>query len=176
MSASLPQGFPEPTAAGIIEVKQYPQYRAVTYTHNGDLQAANRVAFNPLFEHISSNQIAMTTPVEARYTVTSTAPNEVKNQAEVSFLYGDPNITPDNVKPGVKVMDNQPMTVVSIGVQGAYTWESYETNLQKLQDWLEQHPEYEVVGSPRRLFYNSPMTPESIKMSEVQIAIALVKK
>ncbi|CBN54139.1 MULTISPECIES: hypothetical protein [Kamptonema] len=65
------------------------------------------------------------------------------------------------------------MTVVSIGVQGAYTWESYETNLQKLKDWLEQHPEYEVVGPPRRLFYNSPMTPESIKMSEVQIAIAL---
>ena len=176
MSASLPKGFPQPTEVGTIEVKQYPSYRAVTYTHDGDLQAANRVAFNPLFEHISNNQIAMTTPVEARYTVTSNTPNGDDNRAEVSFLYGAPTIAPSSVKPGVKVIDNQPMTVVSIGVQGAYTWESYETNLQKLKDWLEQHPEYEVVGPPRRLFYNSPMTPESIKMSEVQIAIALVKK
>ena len=68
---ALPNGFPQPAQIGVIEVKQYPQYRAVTYTHAGDLRQATGIAFNPLFQHISNNQIAMTTPVEARYTGTS---------------------------------------------------------------------------------------------------------
>ena len=44
----LPSGFPEPAQIGAIEVKQYPQYRAVTYTHAGDLRQATGIAFNPL--------------------------------------------------------------------------------------------------------------------------------
>ena len=92
----LPSGFPEPAQIGVIEVKQYPQYRAVTYTHAGDLRQATGIAFNPLFQHISNNQIAMTTPVEARYTATSEQIDAVP-QAEVSFLYPAPNIAPSSV-------------------------------------------------------------------------------
>lgn len=172
MSAYLPSGFPKPAKIGVIEVKQYPQYRAVTYTHEGDLRQATGAAFNPLFQHISSNQIAMTTPVEARYTAIP-GQAEVAPQAEVSFLYPAPNIAPGSVSPVVTVTDTPPMTVVSIGIQGAYSWESYEKNLQKLQDWLREHPEYTRVGPPRRFFYNSPMTAESLKISEVQIPIEL---
>jgi effector-binding domain-containing protein len=166
----LPSGFPDPAQIGVIEVKQYPQYRAVTYTHAGDFRQATGIAFNPLFQHISNNQIAMTTPVEARYTATSEQIDAVP-VAEVSFLYPSPNIAPSSVNSAVEVRDTSPMTVVSIGVGGAYTWESYENNLQKLKDWLQEHPEYEIVGPPRRFFYNSPMTPEATKISEVQIPI-----
>lgn len=171
MPAALPLGFPPPTEVGVIEVKQYPAYRAVTYTHAGELQQATRFAFDPLFQHISSNQIAMTTPVEARYLGNSPAQIDSPTTAEVSFLYPDPNITPQRVDAGVKITDTPPLTVVSIGIQGAYTWESYQTNLRRLQDWLAQNPQHEIAGSPRRLLYNSPMTPESIKRSEVQIPI-----
>jgi effector-binding domain-containing protein len=167
---ALPNGFPQPAQIGVIEVKQYPQYRAVTYTHAGDLRQATGIAFNPLFQHISNNQIAMTTPVEARYTGTS-GQIDALPVAEVSFLYPAPNIAPSSVNSAVEVTDTSPMTVVSIGVGGAYTWESYEINLQKLKDWLQEHPEYEIVGSPRRFFYNSPMTAEATKISEVQIPI-----
>ncbi|MEL7037877.1 MAG: heme-binding protein [Cyanobacteria bacterium J06592_8] len=163
MSTSLPEGFPEPTQAGVVEIKSYPAYRGVTYSHAGDITQATKEAFNPLFQHISSNNIAMTTPVEARYKDAS--------QADVSFLYSSPQISPQQVQANVEVVDTQEMMVVSIGIQGAYTWESYETHLQKLQDWLQQYPEYQVVGVPRRLFYNSPMTPESLKYSEVQIPV-----
>ncbi|NEN90826.1 MAG: ABC transporter substrate-binding protein [Okeania sp. SIO3H1] len=166
MSASLPQGFPQPTDTNVIEVKEYPQYRAVTYTHTGDSRMATRAAFDPLYQHISSNQIAMTTPVEARYV-------KEGEQTEVSFLYSTPNMAPQKIDSQVMVRDTLPMTVVSIGVQGAYSWESYEQNLQKLKEWLAQHPEYEVVSPPRRLLYNSPMTPEDLKRSEVQIEINL---
>ena len=168
---ALPDGFPEPTEVGVIEVKQYPQYRAVTYTHTGSLERATGVAFDPLFQHISSNQIEMTTPVEARYLSESPTPNPASGQAEVSFLYPSTKIEPQKVAADVTVGDRVSMLVISIGLQGPYSWESYQQNLQKLQDWLADHPEYEVVGSPRRLFYNSPMTPESLKRSEVQIPV-----
>lgn len=164
MCASLPLGFPQPTEVNVIEIKEYPRYRGVTYTHTGDARQATRVAFDPLFQHISTNQIAMTTPVEARYVAEGA-------ETEVSFLYSQPEMTPQKIDSEVMVRDTLPMKVVSIGVQGAYSWESYEQNLQKLKDWLVQHPEYEVAGPPRRLLYNSPMTPEYMKRSEVQIEI-----
>lgn len=165
--ATFPEGFPPPTSIGVIEVKQYPAYRGVTYVHQGDLTQATRQAFNPLFQHISSNNIAMTTPVEARYLQES----DCQNQAEVSFLYSHPEITPQQIQSDVNITDTPTMKVLSIGIQGAYSWESYQVNLQRLKNWLKQHPEYEIVGSPRRLFYNSPMTPENLKYSEVQIPI-----
>ena len=165
--ADLPQGFPQPTPIGVIEVKQYPAYRGVTYLHSGDLTQATRAAFNPLFQHISSNNISMTTPVEARYL----EDGNINPQAAVSFLYSHPEITPQKVQSDVEVQDTPAMTVVSIGVQGAYTWQSYQMNLQRVQNWLKSHPEYTIVGVPRRLFYNSPMTPEDLKYSEVQIPI-----
>ncbi|MGF1494659.1 MAG: heme-binding protein [Microcoleaceae cyanobacterium] len=170
MPTDLPVGFPQPTTIGVIEIKSYPDYRGVTYTHGGDLARATGVAFNSLFQHIQSNNISMTTPVEARYF------NEETNQsayAEVSFLYARPEINPDQVQPNVAVTDTPSMTVVSIGIQGAYTWDSYKVHLEKLEDWLATHPEYQVVGPPRRLFYHSPMTPEAMKYSEVQIPVSL---
>ncbi len=169
----LPIGFPPPTETGAIEIKQYPEYRAVTYTHNGDVQQASRVAFNPLYQHISSNNISMTTPVEVRYYSDSQVRIDSYTHAEVSFLYSDPSISPTNIAPTVKVTDYPPMTVVSIGIGGPYTWESYQTHLQQLLDWLNQHPEYKIVGESRRFLYNSPMTPEALKRSEVQIPIEL---
>lgn len=167
MPTSLPEGFPEPTQAGAIEIKQYPAYRGVTYSHRGDLTQATKAAFDPLFQHISSNNIDMTTPVEARY--------QDASRADVSFLYSSPQISPQQVQSNVEVVDTPKMMVVSIGIRGAYTWESYETHLHKLRSWLQQHPEYQAVDSPRRLFYNSPMTPESQKYSEVQIPIQKVE-
>ncbi|MGB3404044.1 MAG: heme-binding protein [Microcoleaceae cyanobacterium] len=168
MATPLPQNFPEPTSIGEIEIKSYPHYRAVTYTHMGDSSQATRQAFDPLFQHISQNQIAMTTPVEARY---QDSENRYNSHSFVSFLYSSPEIVPTQIQSNVEVTDTEAMTVVSIGIKGGYTWESYQQNLYKLQNWLQQHPEYKVVGSPRRLFYNSPMTPETLKYSEVQIPI-----
>lgn len=168
MATALPQNFPEPTSVGEIEIKSYPRYRAVTYTHTGELSGATRQAFDPLFQHISQNQIAMTTPVEARY---HEGDNRYNSYSEVSFLYSSPEIVPVQVQSNVEITDTAAMTVVSIGIQGSYTWESYQQNLYKLQHWLQQHTEYKIVGSPRRLFYNSPMTPEALKYSEVQIPI-----
>jgi len=176
MSAPLPIGFPPPTAAGKIEIKHYPAYRSGTYTYIGQLSQAANAAFEPLYRHISSNNIPMTAPVETRYPIItlqegqSGKADEV-GQAEVSFLYRDKDVHPQNVAQGIQVEEHPAMTVVSIGLQGAYTFSSYQQNLERLREWLRQHPNYTVSGLPRRFFYDSPFTPDALKSSEVQIPI-----
>ena len=174
MAAPLPQGFPAPTAPERIEVKTYPAYRGAAVRQNGDLAAATQLAFGPLFQHISSNDIGMTAPVEARYPAALLAGSERARQgeAEVSFLYENPNTNPSRVAPNITVVDTQPMTVVSLGQQGNYDFETFEAGLARLRQWLAEHPEYEVVGPPRRLLYDGPFTPPSFKRSEIQVPIA----
>jgi SOUL heme-binding protein len=175
-SAPLPDGFPSPTTAGKIEVKQYPAYRAGTYTYKGKLSQAANESFNPLFQHISSNGIGMTAPVEARYPIATLKelpngkPDEV-GQAEVSFLYRNQDVQPKQIAEGIKVENHPALTVVSIGVSGPYTYAGYQENLARLRNWLAEHPSYVVAGVPRRFFYDSPFTPDVLKRSEVQIPI-----
>ncbi|HAC65331.1 MAG TPA: ABC transporter substrate-binding protein [Cyanothece sp. UBA12306] len=173
-SAPLPEGFPSPTPPGKIEVKQYPGYRRATYRYQGELSQAANQAFYPLYQHISSNEISMTAPVETRYPSSTLDQNDSLNQlgeAQVSFLYRNSAIYPSEVAQNIEVQDVPPMTVVSIGLQGKYSYQSYQESLQRLKDWLTDHPQYQVVGQPRRFFYDGPYTPDAIKRSEIQIPL-----
>jgi hypothetical protein len=175
-SAPLPDGFPQPTPSGKIEVKQYPAYRSGTYSYTGKLSQAANESFTPLFQHISSNGISMTAPVEARYPIAtleelpSSKPDEV-GQVEVSFLYRNKDVQPKQIAEGIKVENHSAITVVSIGVSGPYTYAAYQENLARLRNWLAEHPSYVATGLPRRFFYDSPFTPDAFKRSEVQIPI-----
>ncbi len=173
-SAPLPQGFPNPTAPGTIEVKQYPGYRRATYRYQGKLSEAANRAFYPLYQHISSNEISMTAPVETRYPSSTLEGKDTLNEAgmaQVSFLYRTTDIYPTEVAQNIEVEDVPPMMVVSIGLQGGYNYQNYQENLKRLTHWLGQHPQYRVVGNPRRFFYDGPYTPDAIKRSEIQIPI-----
>lgn len=178
-SAPLPEGFPPPTPAGLIEVKHYPAYRSGTVTYQGQLANAAESAFNPLFRHISSNNISMTAPVEARYPLSTLwvgkegQPDE-QGEAEVSFLYRSPDVNPKQIAQGIRVEDIAPMSVVSIGVQGNYSYVSYQQHVEQLRHWLAQHPDYKVVGPPRRFFYDSPFILDALKRSEIQVPIQKV--
>jgi hypothetical protein len=175
-SAPLPDGFPQPTPSGKIEVRQYPAYRSGTFTYKGKLSQAANESFNPLFQHISSNGISMTAPVEARYPsitleeLPNAKPDEV-GQAEISFLYRNKAVQPKQIAGGIKVESHPSIKVVSIGIRGPYTYAIYQENLELLRNWLAEHPSYAVSGLPRRFFYDSPFTPDAFKRSEVQIPI-----
>jgi len=176
VSAPLPEGFPPPTSSGKIEVKQYPAYRSGTIIYEGELAQATNAAFEPLYRHISSNKIAMTAPVEARYPLVTLQERpgsklDERGQAEVSFLYRNPDIQPQQLAQGINVEDHAAMAVVSIGIKGSYSYAIYQQHLEQLREWLAQHPEYTVNGLPRRFFYDSPFIPDSLKRSEVQIPI-----
>ena len=169
-TAPLPKGFPELTLSDQIEVKQYPAYRMATYKTKGDLSQAANQAFSPLYQHISSNNISMTAPVETRYPV-STFEGNTSGEAEVSFLYRTPEIVPAEIAKNIEIKDIPAMTVVSLGLKGAYSYESYQQGLKRLTNWLEKHPDYQRVGNPRRFFYDGPYVPDGLKRSEIQIPI-----
>ena len=178
-SAPRPEGFPPPTPADQIEVKHYSAYRAATFRYQGELSQAATRAFSPLYQHISSNQISMTAPVETRYprsTFEAVGTPFESGEAYVSFLYRSTDIYPKEIAQNIRVEDVPPMTVVSLGLQGSYSYQSYRENLEKLKNWLRQHREYEVVGEPRRFFYDGPYIPDAIKRSEIQIPIQPVAK
>jgi len=176
-SAPLPEGFPSPTPDGQIEVKSYPAYRSATYRATGELATAANRAFSPLYQHISSNEISMTAPVETRYPSSTREASGSLNEtgvAQVSFLYRSTDIYPKEIANNISVEDLPPMTVVSLGLVGDYGYQSYQEGLARLNDWLRQHREYEVVGSPRRFFYDGPYIPDALKRSEIQIPVRLV--
>ncbi|MDJ0528110.1 MAG: heme-binding protein, partial [Microcystis sp. M53600_WE12] len=134
-SAPLPAGFPTPTPNGRIEVKNYPAYRAATYRYRGQLSEAANRSFYPLYQHISSNDISMTAPVETRYP-DSTRTGATSGEAEVSFLYRDTDTYPKEVADNIRIEDVPPMTVVSLGLQGGYDFDSYQQGLTRLNEWL----------------------------------------
>jgi hypothetical protein len=172
-SAPLPEGFPEPTPPGEILVKQYPSYRAATYNTRGDLAKAANSAFSPLFQHISSNEISMTAPVETRYPPESMEGKDFGN-AEVSFIYSSPRIAPREVAGNITVQDMEPMLAVSLGLRGAYSYESYQEGLRTLLTWLEENPKYQIAGNPRRFFYDGPYIPDALKRSEILIPVRVI--
>lgn len=177
-AAPLPQGFPPPTPEGKIEIKQYPAYRCATVSYSGELSMAANSAFNPLYSHISSNNISMTAPVETRYPVSTLEAGEIgtpneSGEAKVSFLYRSTDVYPEQIAQNIQVEEIEPMTVVSFGLKGSYDYKSYQQSIERLQDWLAQHSEYTVVGSPRRFFYDAPYIPEPLKRSEIQVTIRL---
>ena len=169
-TAPLPEGFPDLTAPNQIEVKYYPSYRVATYKTKGELSQATNEAFYPLYQHISNNNISMTAPVEANYPV-STLEGSHLGEAEVSFLYRSREIVPSQIADNIEIEDIPAMMVVSLGLKGAYTYESYQQGLERLNSWLEKHPEYQRIGNPRRFFYDGPYVPDAMKRSEIQIPI-----
>ncbi|PSF30494.1 ABC transporter substrate-binding protein [Aphanothece hegewaldii CCALA 016] len=170
-SAPLPQGFPSPTSAGVIEVKTYPAYRAATYTYKGELSKAANQAFYPLYQHISSNEIPMTAPVETRYPTTTLTEVEDTGLAKVSFLYRSKDTSTKTIADEIVIEDIPSMTVVSLGCQGSYSYDSYQKGLAQLKEWLNRHQNYQVTDSPRRFFYDGPYVPDALKRSEIQIPI-----
>lgn len=175
-SAPLPEGFPVPSSEGQVEIKHYPPYRAATVQMTGDLAYAPSRGFSPLFRHISSNDISMTAPVETRYPVATLEGQTTQGEAAVSFLYRNLDIVPREVAENIVIEDIPAMTVVSMGTRGRYDMASYSASLQQLQAWLAAHPEYEVIGQPRRFFYDGPFLPDLMKRSDVQIPVQILNR
>ena len=166
MEAPLPQGFPWPVPAGEIRVQEYPGYRKVVTGMQGNAQNG---AFFKLFRHITSNDIAMTAPVEMTM--------GEEEMLDMAFLYGDPAIGEAGDAGRVEVEDIKPMQVVSIGIRGT-TRNALDTGaMAALDDWLKRNEgEWERADNARLMGYNGPMTPRSKQYCEVQIPVTKKQK
>eukprot|EP00752_Nemacystus_decipiens_P016622 g14862.t1 len=163
--APLPEGWPELTPVGEIEVKSYPVYRAAVI--DDGTNGSQNGMFRPLFNHIQREDIAMTAPVEMTY--------DGEEQSSMAFLYRNPemgSLGSDTDDQRVVVIDIPRQTAVSIGVRGRYNTDNYNEALAELNAWLEENKDqWRAAGEPRLLGYNSPFVPGSMRYGEVQVPI-----
>ncbi|MEO0530982.1 MAG: heme-binding protein [Planctomycetota bacterium] len=154
--APLPEGFPKFTPVGVIEVKHYPAYRKAVGS-----------GFWPLFQHIQTQSIPMTAPVE----MTRTPANN--GRGEMAFLYQSTAVGEPGPIDGVAVEDTPATLVASLGMRGPMGEGTAEQAKETLQAWLADQSEYQAAGdTPFRLFgYNSPSVPDADKYWEAQMLI-----
>ncbi|MEL6311344.1 MAG: heme-binding protein [Planctomycetota bacterium] len=168
----LPVGYPRPTPPGAIEIKVYPSIRQAEVSGSGTGDRASRNGFWPLFQHISRNEIAMTAPVEMRYSDTN---GDAKtDEWTMAFLYHVPENGPtgtDEVDNRVTIIDTEPVMVVSMGLQGGEQVSNSQEAEATLLAWIEESGEWERAGDTRRLGYNGPNVPVRNRWWEIQVPI-----
>ena len=170
-SAPLPEGFPAPGPIGEVIIKKYPACRIAMTKRSAGTSGSGEL-FMPLFRHIESNDIAMSSPVVMTYNKDASG-NEA--MASMAFIYGKASIGQDGVEGKVTVENQPPMLVASIGVRGQYTAGRFERAEKKVAQWLASHAsQYKADGDARYLAYNSPFVLPWLKYGEVQIPVTEV--
>lgn len=160
--SDLPKGFPEPCALGEIQLKQYPSYRLARAPSKKDN------SFFTLFNHIKSNKIEMTAPVEMRYDEA----DQKYQQIDMAFLYGAPEWGKlGDAGKGVIVEDIPAMSTVAIGLTGDFD-PNASTYIEALESWVAQNAsDYERDGRVRVMGYNSPFVWKSQRFFEIEIPV-----
>jgi hypothetical protein len=175
IEAPLPQGYPEPTPPGAIDIKRYPAVRRAEVSGEGSRadRGMNR-SFWPLFNHIKSRDIAMTSPVEMDYEGMPLSGEGAPDRYTMSFLYRTADLGPAGDADGVMVVDVDPMTVLAVGLNGDYGMRRVKEGMERLEAWLSAQSQWEADGSPRAFYYNGPYVWGSRKWSEIQVPIRRV--
>jgi len=167
--APLPEGWPAPSLPGLVRIKTYPTVRSAWA--RGDKGGPS--GFMTLFGHITRRDIAMTAPVVMEYGLSNPSAGSVPERTgAMAFLYRRVGQDRPGQFGAVAVGDERPLTVLSVGMKGAYFEYRFRKAFARLYAWLAEHPEWRPSGMPRVLAYNSPFMPFWLKYSEVQIPVA----
>ncbi|MCB9844823.1 MAG: heme-binding protein [Phycisphaeraceae bacterium] len=167
----LPDGYPDPTPPGAIDLKGYPSVRRAEYHTSGNTALGSNVGFWRLFRHIERNEIAMTSPVEMDYPALTGDGLGRLDEWTMSFLYRSADLGPEGEFSGVVVRDTEPVTVVSLGFQGGYSLSRTTRALAELEAWLGGQVEWIRDGDARVFHYNGPNVPSRDRWGEVQIPV-----
>jgi hypothetical protein len=174
LEAPLPEGFPEPTPVGVVEVKQIPAYRLARTASPAGASRQSDKAFWTLFKHIEREEIAMTAPVE----MTLREREGKLDEADMAFLYRSlkqGELGQDDQDASVSVLETEPAEVLSIGVRGSSTQERMIEAKARLEKWLAGQTKYKPAGPFRMLGYNSPFVPGNLRYFEVQVPVKAIE-
>ena len=164
-SAPLPEGWPELTPVGKVEIREYPSYReAVVSEEQG--RSGTTPMFRALFQHISSNDIPMTSPVDMSYDDEGSA-----RMTAMAFLYRTPELGPVGEDGMVRVVDVAPRTYASTGIRGSYSDKHHAEGVERIRAWLGAQSTWKADGPSRYLGYNSPFVPWFWRYGEVQVPV-----
>ncbi len=88
----------------------------------------------------------------------------------MSFLYRTANLGPTGYAgDSVWVVDQPEVTVISVGLEGEFSFNLLNKGVDILREALKQQSTWVATGEPRFFGYNSPMVQN--KWAEVQIPI-----
>lgn len=171
-SAPLPEGWPELTPVGEVQVKTYPLARAaivrdVDLPKDGS-RGGQGAMFGELFGHIKDRGIAMTAPVEMGYRETEGGELEMD---EMGFYYRTLDMGPAGTDGSVRVVDQAEQTYATVGTRGSYSARRYADGLALIEAFLQSSPEWQAAGEPRFLGYNGPFTLWFWRYGEVQMPV-----
>ena len=171
--AELPQGWPLLTEVGVVEVKEYPQYREAVVTKNNGAGGDEKMGsmFGTLFSHISKNDIPMTSPVEMEY-----SQQDSRAMTSMAFLYRTSETGTLGNDGQVVVREIAPRTYASVGVRGSINDKNFEHGLVIVNAWIAANPQWRADGTPRFFGYNSPLIPWFWKYGEVQVPVVASAK
>jgi hypothetical protein len=170
ITTALPEGYPDPTPPGAIDLKRYPVVRRAEVAREDGYDRGSNGAFWPLFRHISKHGISMTSPVEVDYAPAPTAATS-GDRWTMSFLYRKPDMGKTGPDGPVVVADRPGLLYVSIGVRGSYSQRTVEAAAAELRKFLQGRPEWVEDGPPRALYYNGPEMRNADKWAEVQLPV-----
>lgn len=161
--AELPAGVPGYQALDELELRAYPAYRMVRARMRGDVTGA----FWPLFEHIKSHDIAMTTPVQIDYE----AVGEREREIAMAFLYGSKSLGQPGRDGPTEVVDVPATTVLTVGSRGFARPSRIAELRERLTEWLAHSAEWQPAGPMRVMEYNSPSIGPERRYFEVQVPV-----
>jgi DNA gyrase inhibitor GyrI len=153
----------EKTPVGDIKILDLPERLALEASSTGSYFQENNGLFRKLFRFISTNDVSMTTPVEA----------DIK-PGKMRFFVG--NKDKDKLlqsNKSVQVSRIPPKKVLSIGVRGGYSEENFNKKRLKLITWLANNKKFVQDGPAYGVYWNGPFVPGFFKRSEVHIPIRI---
>jgi effector-binding domain-containing protein len=160
-SEAYESNYPK-TPVGVVEIKCLPAASVMQAEGTGTSFKEADKPFFTLFKELKANQMAMTVPVEIdaptnrlRFFVPS------KDVARISHP----------VSSQVQLVKMPERTVLSIGQRGGYSQKRFEDGTHKLEQWLNQHPEWQAAGPAYAVFWNGPYTPGFLKRAEVHLPV-----
>ena len=160
-SLSTYEAMYEKTPVGEIKVITLPGRTALESKTEGSYFRSDNGLFRKLFRYISSNDIAMTVPVEA----------DIEPGRMRFFVGGKDSARKIISTSDVKVRKIKPQQVLSIGVRGSYSMERFNRNKRKLTEWLAKSGEYEPAAEAYAVYWDGPFVIGFFKRSEVHLPI-----
>ena len=163
-SQGTPKMYPR-TESGVIEIKTIPASRIMVTEADGSYFDESGKLFGRLFDYIKGHNIPMTAPVEGT----------LDEDARMTFYVG-PQVGDEGLddEAEVRVLRLPERTVAAIGARGSYKEANVRKHLEKLEAWLADRPEYEVVGPAYSVFWNAPFIPWFLRHLEVHVPVRII--
>ena len=154
------QAFP-PSPVGTPELKVLPAGLLLKASAKGNYFDQSNRLYGPLFSYISSHEIAMTIPVEAKIESAAMFFGAAKSQrAKVTGSKGV-----------VEVVEMPERWVASLGARCSYSARNSTKTRDQLLAWQGQRKDVEAAGLPYAVYWNGPFTPGFPKQYEVHVPV-----